>query len=64
MKQKTRKAVAKKVKKTGSGKLIRRKTGQNHYNTRETGAQKRGKRMDQGFLRADENNLKRAIPYA
>lgn len=64
MKQKTKKSVAKKIKVTGSGKLMRRATKQNHYNTRETGNFKRSKRRDQSFFAADEKNVAKALPYA
>lgn len=65
MKQKTRKSVAKKVRVTGSGKLMRRATKQNHYNIRATGAAVRAKRSDTGFaVTKEEQNTKRALPYA
>jgi ribosomal protein L35 len=64
MKQKTKKSVAKKVKVTGKGKLTRRHTKQNHYNTRETGGFKRKKRRDVSFFKADEKNVLQALPYA
>lgn len=65
MKQKTKKSVVKKVKVTGSGKLLRRASGQNHYNSRDTGAQTRAKRVEQGFkLAKEEQNVKKALPYA
>lgn len=64
MKQKTRKAVAKKVTISKSGKVIRRSTGQNHYNTKETGAEKRSKRKDQELTKKDSKNVLRALPYA
>ena len=65
MKQKTKKSVSKKIKVTGSGKLLHRASGQNHYNSRDTGAQTRAKRRDAGFsLAKEEQNTKRAIPYA
>lgn len=64
-KQKTKKAVAKKFKVTGSGKLKRRATGQNHYNSRDTGRSTRAKRLDSGIaVPAEEMNLKKALPYA
>lgn len=64
-KQKTKKAVAKKFKVTGSGKLKRRATGQNHYNSRDTGRSTRAKRLDSGIaVSAEEMNLKKALPYA
>ncbi|NTW75963.1 MAG: 50S ribosomal protein L35 [Candidatus Moranbacteria bacterium] len=65
MKQKTKKSVSKKIKVTGSGKLMRRSSGQNHYNSRDTGAQTRAKRIDKGFVVAkEEQNVKNALPYA
>lgn len=65
MKQKTKKSVSKKIKVTGSGKLLRRATGQNHYNSRCTGTETRAKRQDAGFVvPKEEQNVKRAIPYA
>lgn len=63
-KLKTRKSVAKKVKVTGTGKLKRRSTGQNHYNSRNTGAETRAKRQDQSIFKTEEKNIKRALPYA
>ncbi|MEI7749708.1 MAG: 50S ribosomal protein L35 [Candidatus Moraniibacteriota bacterium] len=65
MKQKTKKSVSKKIRVTGSGKLMRRSSGQNHYNSRDTGAQTRAKRLDKGFkLAKEEQNVKNALPYA
>lgn len=65
MKQKTKKSVIKKIKVTGSGKLLRRSSGQNHYNSRDTGAQTRAKRLDKGFVVSkEEQNVKNALPYA
>lgn len=65
MKQKTKKSVVKKVKVTGSGKVMRRSTGQNHYNVRDTGKATRAKRKDAGIVvPQDERNIKKALPYA
>ena len=60
-KLKTHKAISKKVKVTGSGKLVRRATGQNHYNSHEGGNVTRAKRRDQGFFPADAKNIADAI---
>lgn len=60
-KQKTRKSVIKKVKVTSSGKLKTRATGQNHYNSRMTGNQKRSKRKDQDVYPAVAKNIKAAL---
>ena len=60
---KTRKSVVKKIKITRNKKIIRRKTGQNHFNSKETGKAGRAKRRDQRLFRADEKNIMRALPY-
>lgn len=64
MKQKTNKSVAKKFRVTARKKLLRRGTGQNHYNSRDTGSETRAKRRDQSLFSTDEANLKKALPYA
>jgi ribosomal protein L35 len=55
MKQKTNKRVAKTFWKTGSGKLMRRKSGQDHFNARESGKTTKNKRRD---LVMHKTNLK------
>jgi large subunit ribosomal protein L35 len=47
LKRKARKAVAKRFKETGSGKISRRQSNQNHFNARQTSDQKRSKRKSQ-----------------
>jgi len=61
-KLKTKKAAAKKVKVTGRGKILRRKTGQNHYNRKDTGQEGMSKRKDVRLFAADEKNVLRALP--
>lgn len=63
-KMKTKKSVVKKVKITKNGKVIRRATGQNHYNSKETGAEGRAKKKDQRMFSADEKNIVAALPYS
>lgn len=46
MKLKTTKALAKRIKITKTGKQIKRKAGQDHFNSREDGNTKRNKRSD------------------
>ncbi|MFA6522686.1 MAG: 50S ribosomal protein L35 [Patescibacteria group bacterium] len=43
---KTYKALAKRVKVTKNGKILKRKCGQDHFNSRETGNTRRNKRRD------------------
>lgn len=47
MSEKTYKALAKRVKVTKTGKVMKRKAGQGHFNTREPGKVTRNKRTDQ-----------------
>jgi large subunit ribosomal protein L35 len=63
-KMKTKKSVIKKVKITKNKKVIRRSTGQNHYNSKETGAEGRAKKKDKRLFRADEKNVVAALPYS
>jgi large subunit ribosomal protein L35 len=60
---KTKKSVIKKVKITKNGKVLRRSTGQNHNNSKESGAEGRSKKKDQRMFRADEKNIVAALPY-
>lgn len=60
-KMKTPKSVIKKVRITGSGKVIRRSTGQNHFNSKETGSKTRAKRSDKRLYKGDERNVLKAI---
>jgi len=61
-KLKTRKAVKKRVKVTGSGKVTRRITGHNHYNRKETGREGMAKQGDVRLFKADEVNMLRGLP--
>ena len=45
--------MAKTFWKTGSGKLMRRKAGQAHFNARESGKTTKNKRRDQSVSHAD-----------
>ena len=43
---KTRKTISKRIKVTKTGKLLKRKGGQDHFNSRESGEVTRAKRRD------------------
>lgn len=62
---KSRKALLKKVKVTGSKgskrKVLRRATKQNHYNSKQGGDEKRRKRSDKRLFKTDEKNVLKAI---
>ncbi|HYV33699.1 MAG TPA: 50S ribosomal protein L35 [Candidatus Limnocylindria bacterium] len=61
-KVKTHKGTSKRIKKTGSGKLTARATGQNHFNSRETGKATKNKRRDLSLGKVHQK-LMQAIPY-
>ena len=58
---KTRKALVKKVKISKKGKVTRRSTGQNHFNSKDTGKETRAKRKDKRLSKTDEKNVLRAL---
>ena len=62
-KAKTRKGVAKRFKVTGSGRILRRKQGKRHLNSRKNS--KRLRRLGQSALvsPADEKNVKMNMPF-
>lgn len=60
---KTHKATAKRVRITKNNKLKRRKSGQDHFNARESGNIARGKRRDTNVHKSDVKNIKKLIPY-
>jgi ribosomal protein L35 len=62
-KLKTVKAVSKRIKITKNDKLIVRRGGQDHFNTRNTGNQVRRKRRDNKLSDANKKNVKSFIPY-
>lgn len=62
-KLKTRKSLVKKIKVTKNRKVLRRTTGQNHYNSKETGAVGRHKKGDLRLFKTDEANVLKALPY-
>jgi large subunit ribosomal protein L35 len=61
MKQKTNKRMAKTFWITGTGKLMRRKAGQDHFNSRESGNTTKNKRRDLEVPKHLQKKLKRAI---
>lgn len=55
---KTHKTVSKRIKVTKSGKLLKRKAGQDHFNARERGKTTRGKRRDISVNASYEKSIK------
>lgn len=63
MSLKTHKALAKRVKITRTGKVIKRKAGQDHFNSRESGNTTRLKRTDVTFTKTLTKTIKTLLPY-
>lgn len=61
IRMKTQKAIAKRFKITGTGKVLKRKNGQNHFNSRETSKITRMKRRDIEVFQTIANNIKKLI---
>lgn len=62
MKLKTHKALAKRVRVTRKGKIIKRKAGQDHFNSREPGKVTRNKRRDVSMSETYRRAMKTMLP--
>lgn len=62
MKLKTHKTVSRRIKTTGSGKLIKVKNGRGHFNSRESGTVTRNKRRDISVPAVFVKNVKTLMP--
>ncbi|MFH1233092.1 MAG: 50S ribosomal protein L35 [Patescibacteria group bacterium] len=60
---KTHKATAKRFRITKSNKILRRKSGQDHFNTGESGNVTRSKRRDIAINLTESKIIKRLMPY-
>ena len=60
-KQKTIKAIAKRFKVTRTGKVLKRKDNQNHYNAKDTGKATRQKRNDLSVSEDSGKNIKKLL---
>ncbi len=58
---KTCKTIAKRVRLTATGKLMKRKGGQDHFNSRESAKVTRNKRSDLGVYSTFARSMKRLI---
>ena len=63
MKQKTKKAAAKRFKITSKGKVKHLRIGQAHFNSRSTGNQTRRKHVEGTVDSTDSGRVKRLLPY-
>ncbi|MEI7511952.1 MAG: 50S ribosomal protein L35 [Candidatus Uhrbacteria bacterium] len=64
MKQKTSKTVSKRIRITKTGKMIKRKGGQGHFNSRDSGNTTRNKRSDLEISACYTRNIKQLMPHA
>ena len=62
MKLKTHKTVSKRVRVTKTGKVIKRKNGQGHFNSRESSRTTVNKRRDLSVVPVYSANIKTLIP--
>ncbi|OGV78340.1 MAG: 50S ribosomal protein L35 [Lentisphaerae bacterium RIFOXYB12_FULL_65_16] len=62
-KQKTRKAVVKRVKITGTGKIRHYRAGKRHLQVNKNSKRKRNLRGDAAVSKADSNRIKACLPY-
>ena len=60
---KTHKAVAKRVRITKTGKVMKRHGGQDHFNSRDSGNTTRNKRRDQSVAKQYTRNIKTLLPF-
>lgn len=63
MSLKTFKALAKRVKITKNGKILKRKAGQDHFNSRETGKVRRNKRRDITMPKESAKTISLLLPH-
>jgi large subunit ribosomal protein L35 len=63
-KLKTRKCVAKRVKKTGTGKFLRKHAGVRHLNAHKSSRRKRRLGRSEVVHEADLNRVRFSLPYA
>lgn len=64
MKLKTHKSASKRVRVTKNGKVIKRKNGQGHFNSRESSRTTVSKRRDLQVTPTYSANIKTLIPHA
>ena len=62
-KMKTRKCVAKRVKKTGTGKYMHSRAGGRHILTKKNAKRKRRLRQDGEIKKTEMGRIKAALPY-
>ncbi len=61
---KTNKSILSRLKISSKGKLIRRATGQSHFNTKDSGNKGRSKHGNASIKKSDKKSFKKYLPYA
>lgn len=61
--QKTKKSIAKRFKKTGTGKLLRRSPGKRHLLSKKTRKQRRTLGQDKSVAKGDAKRIAPALPF-
>jgi len=61
-KLKTRKALLKRIKITGKGKILRRPVHQGHFNAKDSGNKTRSKRKKEIFSAVDTKMVRNVLP--
>jgi len=62
-KLKTNKSILSRIKVTGKGKLVKRATGQSHFNTKDSGKRGRIKHRKLNVKTVDIKSFKQFLPY-
>ena len=63
-KLKTRQSIAKRFKITKTGKILKKPSGQDHFNAREAGKITRNKRGFVETATSNNNQIRKALPYS
>ena len=63
MKAKTKKAFAKRINVTKNGKMLIRKGGQDHFNSRDSGKVTKAKRRDSNLSESYRHSVKSLLPH-
>lgn len=63
MKLKTQKAVTKRIRKTGKGKIMKKTAGQGHFNAKEPGKVTRNKRRQKQLTKSLRKTARTYTPY-
>ncbi len=63
-KLKTNKSIRERLKITGSGKFLRRRANQSHFNAKDSGKQGRAKHGDESVKKSDTKAFSQYLPYS